>query len=134
MQHSVVLASKAGSIYVWEANTAPWTFRPFNWCFYVHSLPRGQDVLSGYHAGTGEPFDAMQTRLGFGWKRSGVSCLLKVPYWFIVLVSGGLVLIWGRHRRSQFSVRALLITTMMIAIAVEVAVSSARGSGSTALD
>jgi hypothetical protein len=73
----------------------------------------------------------MQTRLGFGWKQFGVTRLLKIPYWFIVLLSGGLVLSWGRHRRSQFTVRALLVAATLIAIAVGLAVSSARGSWST---
>jgi hypothetical protein len=124
MQHSVVLASKAGSLYVWQSKTATWTFRPFNWSVYFHSMPRGRDLLSVYYVGSGERFDTMQTRLGFGWKRAGVNRLLKIPHWFLVLISSGLIVLWGYRRRCRFSIRALLFVTILLAGAVGLAVTT----------
>jgi hypothetical protein len=129
MQHSVVLESKSGSLFVREAHTSPWKFHPLNWNVYFHSWPRGRD-LPTYHV-SGESLDIIQTRLGFGWKRVGVNRLLKIPYWFLILTFGGLILLWGRQWRNQFSIRALLVATTLLAVAVGLAVASSRGSWST---
>lgn len=123
VQHSVVLASKTGKLYVMASSTARWEFHPLTWNVFVRSVPPGQDFPTLIIGLGGE---RIETILGFGWHRAGVTSLLAVPYWFVVLVSGGLALLWGRRWCRRFSLRTLLVATTLLALVVGLAVASAR--------
>jgi hypothetical protein len=60
----------------------------------------------------GRSIDSYQGPLGFGRKRAGRSVAVAIPYWFVLCCCA---LFYGLPHIKRFSIRALLITTALVA-------------------
>jgi hypothetical protein len=71
--------------------------------------------------------DELTTILGFGWETDDNSIYVYIPFWFSVLVSTILAAVpWLPWWSKRFSLRTLLIATMLVALLLGLIVYAAR--------
>jgi hypothetical protein len=79
---------------------------------------------SSYRANPRRPDPSTHKALGFGWKKYSAGFRLYVPYWFGVFVTGANAFIPWVKSLPRFSLRTLLIVTMLVAMVLGVIVAA----------
>jgi hypothetical protein len=71
-----------------------------------------------------QPDPSTHKAIGFGWRKYDLGFRLYVPYWFLVLSTGGMATICWAQSFRRFSLRTLLIATTLVAVGLGVIVAA----------